>query len=76
MCADKPVQSWLHSISSFLSEAEPIIGRLALVASTRARETADVPSSFLEELLELRQRIEDLTEEVRSSHFPKRDLAG
>lgn len=64
LCVDRPAQNWLDSISDFLAEAEPMLGRLALVTSTRARETADVPSSFLEDLLALRKRVEELSDEV------------
>jgi len=65
ICVDEPLTSWLDRITSFLSQAEPIVGRLALVSSSRARETADVPSSFLDDLLALRKQVEQLNDEVR-----------
>lgn len=65
ICADKPSSvQWSDRLSSFLSQAEPILGRLALVVSNKASETADVPSSFLEDLLALRKQVEQLNEEV------------
>jgi hypothetical protein len=64
ICADKPVANWFDSIANFLSEAQPILGKLALVTSSRTRETADVPSSFLEDLLGLRKQVEELSDEV------------
>lgn len=65
ICADKPPSvRWSDRLSSFLSQAEPILGRLALVVSSKASETADVPSSFLEDLLALRKQVEQLNEEV------------
>lgn len=64
ICVEKPAASWFDNIASFLSEAEPILGKLALVTSSRTRETADVPSSFLEDLLSLRKQVEELSDEV------------
>lgn len=66
ICADKEQNtSWTERLTAFLAQAEPLLGRLALVASTRASETADVPSSFLENLLALRKQVDQLSDEVR-----------
>lgn len=65
ICADKPQNtSWIDRLTAFLGQAEPLLGRLALVASNRPSETADVPSSFLEDLLRLRKQVEELSDEV------------
>ena len=58
--------SWSDCMSQFLASVEHVVGKQALVKSSRTTDTASVPTSFLEELETLRSRVEELTEEKAS----------
>lgn len=57
---------WLDFMSEFFASIEHIVGKQAIVKSSRTTDTASVPTSFLEELESLRTTVEKLSEERTS----------
>ena len=58
--------SWGTNMSAFLLAIEDIVGKQALVTSSRNADTANVPTSFLDELETLRKKVEELSDERAS----------
>lgn len=50
----------------YLSSVQHIVGQQAVVRARPGADTASVPTSFLEELEALRQKVEELSDEVQS----------
>jgi len=54
----------------YLSSVQHIVGQQAVVRARPGADTASVPTSFLEELEALRQKVEELSDEVKCSEYP------
>lgn len=59
-------KSWDSFMSQYLLSIEHIVGKQALVKSSRTTDTSSVPSSFFEELEGLRRKVEELSDERTS----------
>lgn len=54
---------WSTLMGKYLSSVQHIVGQQAVVRASKSADTASVPTSFLEELETLRDRVEELSDE-------------
>lgn len=55
---------WRIFMSEYLKSVQHIVGQQALIRSSRVADVASVPTSLVEELESLRNRVEELSGEV------------
>ena len=55
---------WRIFMRQYLGSVQHIVGQQAVVRSSKASDTSNVPTSFIEELETLRQKVEELSDEA------------
>ena len=68
-------EEWQHFMRTYLASIASVVGAQALLPSSSMSSTANVPTSFIEELEALRLKVDQLDEEVcvvyNQEHLPE-----